>query len=185
MIPALSGTRHRLGERIAGAVMGSVSRPVDPQDTPEPRPQDTPEPRPPATPEPRPPATREPRPPDTPEPRPPVGGAPAREGSPTPRDERGAVHTPHHSAAARHAHHRSAALRRPHHRSAALRRPHHRSADGRRPRHIRGRVVGWAVLVAIALLLLAWLPRSERPDPPAGQSGRPPPASPTTVPGDD
>jgi hypothetical protein len=36
----------------------------------------------------------------------------------------------------------------------------------------------------IALLLLAWLPRSEHPDPPAGQSERPP-ASPTTVPGDD
>jgi serine/threonine protein kinase len=41
-----------------------------------------------------------------------------------------------------------------------------------------------ATLVAIALLLLAWLPRSEHPDPPAGQSERPP-ASPTTVPGDD
>jgi hypothetical protein len=35
--------------------------------------------------------------------------------------------------------------------------------------------------------LLAWLPRGERPDPPAGQSERPPPASPTptTQPGDD
>ena len=39
-------------------------------------------------------------------------------------------------------------------------------------------------LVVIALLLLAWLPRGERPDPPPGQSGRPP-TSPTTVPEDD
>ena len=36
-------------------------------------------------------------------------------------------------------------------------------------------------LVVIALLLLAWLPRGEPSDPPAGQSERPHPASPTTV----
>jgi eukaryotic-like serine/threonine-protein kinase len=94
-----------------------------------------------------------------PEPHPPVGGAPAREGSPAPRDGRAAIHTPHQSA--------------------------QRPAAVRHPRRIWGRVVAGAVLVAIALLLLAWLPRSERPDPPAGQSERPPPASPTTVPGDD
>jgi len=44
----------------------------------------------------------------------------------------------------------------------------------------------WAVvvgtLVVIALLLLAWLPRSGLLDPPAGQSERSRPASPTTVP---
>ena len=34
----------------------------------------------------------------------------------------------------------------------------------------------------MALLLLAWLPRSGRLDPPAGQFGRLRPASPTTVP---
>jgi hypothetical protein len=34
-------------------------------------------------------------------------------------------------------------------------------------------------------ILLAWLPRSERPDPPAGQSERPPPASPTVDNGDE
>jgi serine/threonine protein kinase len=42
-------------------------------------------------------------------------------------------------------------------------------------------VVAVGVLVAIALLLLAWLPRGEPSGPPAGQSERPPPASPTTV----
>ena len=36
-------------------------------------------------------------------------------------------------------------------------------------------------LVVVVLLLLAWLPRGEPSDPPAGQSERPPPASPTTV----
>jgi hypothetical protein len=40
-------------------------------------------------------------------------------------------------------------------------------------------VVG--AFVVIALLLLAWLPRSGLLDPPAGQSERPRPASPTTV----
>jgi hypothetical protein len=34
-------------------------------------------------------------------------------------------------------------------------------------------------------LLLAWPPRGEHLDPPAGQSGRPPPTSLTTVPEDD
>jgi len=34
-------------------------------------------------------------------------------------------------------------------------------------------------------LLLAWRPRGERLDPPAGQSERPPPTSLTTVPEDD
>jgi serine/threonine protein kinase len=72
--------------------------------------------------------------------------APEREGSPTARGVRSAVHSPR--------------------------------GTGRR-------TLAGAVLVAIALLLLAWLPRSGRPDPPAGQSERPPPASPTTVPGDD
>jgi eukaryotic-like serine/threonine-protein kinase len=100
-------------------------------------------------------ATPEPHPPDTPEPHLPVDGAPAREGSPTPGARGPVVHTPHRFAAAH------------------------------IPHHARGRVVAGAVLVAIALLLLAWLPRGERPDPPAGQSERPPPASPTTVPGDD
>jgi eukaryotic-like serine/threonine-protein kinase len=41
--------------------------------------------------------------------------------------------------------------------------------------------VAVGTLVVIALLLLAWLPRGEPSDPPAGQSERPPPASPTTV----
>jgi hypothetical protein len=36
-------------------------------------------------------------------------------------------------------------------------------------------------LVVIALLLLAWLPRGGLSDPPAGQSERPRPASPTTA----
>jgi eukaryotic-like serine/threonine-protein kinase len=103
--------------------------------------------------------------PGTLEPHPPVGGAPAREGSPTPGPGDPVVHSPH--------------------RSAAVHTAHRPSAAARRPRHARGRVVAGAVLVAIALLLLAWLPRSERTDPPAGQSERPPPASPTTVPGDD
>jgi hypothetical protein len=40
-------------------------------------------------------------------------------------------------------------------------------------------------LVVIGLVLLAWLPRGGRPDPPSGPSGRPPPAGSTTVPGDD
>ena len=40
-------------------------------------------------------------------------------------------------------------------------------------------------LVVIALVLLAWLPRGGRPDPPSGPSERPPPARSTTVPGDD
>jgi serine/threonine protein kinase len=79
-------------------------------------------------------------------PHPPDAGAPEREGSPTARGMRSAVHSPR--------------------------------GPGRR-------TLAGAVLVAIALLLLAWLPRSGRPDPPAGQSERPPPASPTTVPGDD
>jgi len=35
------------------------------------------------------------------------------------------------------------------------------------------------------LLLLAWRPRGEHLDPPAGQFERPPPTSPTTVPEDD
>jgi hypothetical protein len=34
-------------------------------------------------------------------------------------------------------------------------------------------------------LLLAWRPRGEHPDPPAGQSEHPPPTSPATVPEDD
>jgi hypothetical protein len=34
-------------------------------------------------------------------------------------------------------------------------------------------------------LLLAWRPRGERLDPPAGLSERPPPTSPSTVPEDD
>jgi hypothetical protein len=42
-------------------------------------------------------------------------------------------------------------------------------------------VVAVGTLVVIALLLLAWLPRGEPSDPPAGQSERPHPASPTTV----
>ena len=41
--------------------------------------------------------------------------------------------------------------------------------------------VAVGTLVVIVLLLLAWLPRGEPSDPPAGQSERPPPASPTTV----
>jgi eukaryotic-like serine/threonine-protein kinase len=101
------------------------------------------------------PAVRGERAPGAPEPQAPVGGAPAWEGSPTSRGGRTAVHTPR------------------------------RSAAPQLPRHARGRVAAGAVLVAIALLLLAWLPRSERPDPPAGQSERPQPTSPTTVPGDD
>ena len=40
-------------------------------------------------------------------------------------------------------------------------------------------------LVVIGLVLLAWLPRGGRPDPPSGLSERPPPAGSTTVPGDD
>jgi hypothetical protein len=36
-------------------------------------------------------------------------------------------------------------------------------------------------VVVIALLLLAWLPRSGRLDPPAGHSERSRPTSPTTV----
>jgi eukaryotic-like serine/threonine-protein kinase len=79
-------------------------------------------------------------------PHPSDAGAPEREGSPTARGVRSAVHS---------------------------------------PRGAGRRTLAGAMLVAIALLLLAWLPRSGRPDPPAGQSERPPPASPTTVPGDD
>ena len=41
--------------------------------------------------------------------------------------------------------------------------------------------VAVGTLVVIVLLLLAWLPRGEPSDPPAGQSERPHPASPTTV----
>jgi hypothetical protein len=37
------------------------------------------------------------------------------------------------------------------------------------------------MISVIALLLLAWLPRSGHPDPPAGQSGHPRPACPTTA----
>jgi hypothetical protein len=49
-------------------------------------------------------------------------------------------------------------------------------------------VAGVAVekVVVIALLLLAWLPRGGRLDPPAGRSGHPRMASPTTAgPGDE
>jgi eukaryotic-like serine/threonine-protein kinase len=108
------------------------------------------------------------------------GGAPEREGSPPGRRVRGAVHSPR-------------GCRRP--------RDSQRPRDSRGPRAIRRasgvraavhhpggpgrRTVAGAVLVAIVLLLLAWLPRSGRPDPPASQSEHPPPASPTTVPGDD
>jgi eukaryotic-like serine/threonine-protein kinase len=55
---------------------------------------------------------------------------------------------------------------------------------GRVPRRggrVRWPAVAAGTLVVIALLLLAWLPRGEPSDPPAGQSERPPPASPTTV----
>jgi serine/threonine protein kinase len=51
----------------------------------------------------------------------------------------------------------------------------------RRVRRARWPVVAVGVLVAVALLLLAWLPRGGPSGPPAGQSERPPPASPTTV----
>jgi eukaryotic-like serine/threonine-protein kinase len=50
-----------------------------------------------------------------------------------------------------------------------------------RPGRARWPVVAVGTLVVIALLLLAWLPRGEPSDPPAGQSGRPHPAGPTTV----
>jgi serine/threonine-protein kinase len=50
-----------------------------------------------------------------------------------------------------------------------------------RPARARWPAVAVGTLVVIALLLLAWLPRGEPSDPPAGQSERPPPASPTTV----
>jgi serine/threonine protein kinase len=50
-----------------------------------------------------------------------------------------------------------------------------------RPGRARWPAVAVGALVVIALLLLAWLPRGEPSDPPAGQSERPPPASPTTV----
>jgi len=51
----------------------------------------------------------------------------------------------------------------------------------RRADRARWPVVAVGALVVIALLLLAWLPRGEPSDPPAGQSERPHPASPTTV----
>ncbi|HJW58037.1 MAG TPA: hypothetical protein VJ931_00260, partial [Actinomycetota bacterium] len=51
----------------------------------------------------------------------------------------------------------------------------------RRGGRARWPAVAVGTLVVIALLLLAWLPRGEPSDPPAGQSERPPPASPTTV----
>jgi eukaryotic-like serine/threonine-protein kinase len=91
-------------------------------------------------------------------------GAPEREGSPTARGVRSAVHSP-----------RGTGSRTARRVRLAL----------YSPRGAGRRTLAGAVLVAIALLLLAWLPRSGRPDPPAGQSERPPPASPTTVPGDD
>ena len=46
-----------------------------------------------------------------------------------------------------------------------------------------GAVAG--ALVVIALVLLAWRPRGGGLGPPAGQSERPPPASPTLAPEDD
>jgi hypothetical protein len=46
---------------------------------------------------------------------------------------------------------------------------------------VRWPAVAVGVLVVVVLLLLAWLPRGELSDPPAGQSERPSPASPTTV----
>jgi hypothetical protein len=55
---------------------------------------------------------------------------------------------------------------------------------GRAPRpagRARWPAVAVGTLVVIALLLLAWRPRGEPSDPPAGQSERPTPASPTTV----
>jgi serine/threonine protein kinase len=67
----------------------------------------------------------------------------------------------------------------------SLGRPLRRRPLRQRPSRRGGRagwpVVAVGVLVAIALLLLAWLPRGEPSGPPAGQSERPPPASPTTV----
>jgi eukaryotic-like serine/threonine-protein kinase len=51
----------------------------------------------------------------------------------------------------------------------------------RRADRARWPVVAVGTLVVIALVLLAWLPRGEPSDPPAGQSERPSPASPTTV----
>jgi hypothetical protein len=45
--------------------------------------------------------------------------------------------------------------------------------------------MGVEALVVIGLVLLAWLPRGGRPDPPSGLSERPLPAGSTTVPGDD
>jgi eukaryotic-like serine/threonine-protein kinase len=50
-----------------------------------------------------------------------------------------------------------------------------------RPGRARWPAVAVGALVVIVLLLLAWLPRGEPSDPPAGQSERPSPASPTTV----
>jgi hypothetical protein len=50
-----------------------------------------------------------------------------------------------------------------------------------RPARVRWPAVAVGALVVIVLLLLAWLPRDEPSDPPAGQSERPSPASPTTV----
>ena len=57
-------------------------------------------------------------------------------------------------------------------------------SGGRRRRAGPGRrwpAVAVGTLVVIALLLLAWLPRGGLSDPPAGQSERPQPASPTTA----
>jgi serine/threonine-protein kinase len=58
---------------------------------------------------------------------------------------------------------------------------HRLGRPARRADRARWPVVAVGTLVVIALLLLAWLPRGEPSDPPAGQSERPSPASPTTV----
>jgi eukaryotic-like serine/threonine-protein kinase len=58
---------------------------------------------------------------------------------------------------------------------------HRLGRPARRAVRARWPVVAVGTLVVIALLLLAWLPRGEPSDPPAGQSERPHPASPTTV----
>jgi serine/threonine protein kinase len=58
---------------------------------------------------------------------------------------------------------------------------HRPGRPARRAGRARWPAVAAGVLVVIVLLLLAWLPRGEPSDPPAGQSERPSPASPTTV----
>lgn len=107
------------------------------------------------------------------QPRAPLSGPPEGERSPVASGAPTAVHSPHPGEV-------PTAVHSPHP-GGVPPGGHRLGRPARRADRARWPVVAVGTLVVIALLLLAWLPRGEPSDPPAGQSERPSPASPTTV----